>query len=42
MEMENQQLKLANLKQAEQILNLQDKLQCKWIMDPCFKVKALR
>ncbi|XP_048083398.1 pleckstrin homology domain-containing family H member 1 isoform X1 [Alosa alosa] len=27
MEMENQQLKLANLKQAEQILNLQDKLQ---------------
>ncbi|KAL2098921.1 hypothetical protein ACEWY4_005401 [Coilia grayii] len=27
MEVENQQLKLANLKQAEQILNLQDKLQ---------------
>lgn len=29
MEMENQQLKMANIKQAEQIVLLQDKLQSK-------------
>lgn len=28
MEQENQQLKMANLKQTEQIILLQDKLQC--------------
>lgn len=28
MEQENQQLKMANVKQAEQIMLLQDKLQC--------------
>lgn len=32
METENQQLKKANLKQAEQILILQDKLQSKYLI----------
>lgn len=30
MELENQQLKLANVKQTEQIVLLQDKLQCEF------------
>lgn len=30
MEQENQQLKVANLKQTEQIMLLQDKLQCEY------------
>uniref|UniRef100_A0A4W6BU62 Pleckstrin homology domain containing, family H (with MyTH4 domain) member 1 n=1 Tax=Lates calcarifer TaxID=8187 RepID=A0A4W6BU62_LATCA len=34
MEQENQQLKMANLKQTEQIILLQDKLQCEYVKRP--------